>query len=151
MSDICVCPCHRPTKDLAMIHCFPCCIRCRKCDQMIQYDRYGVHERDCKPTPSASSSPAPEPLRCAGCDMPMGYGGVSTHGAKCPVIEPRGMTVEEACEILNRHRHELSKDPKDGFDRWYVNGDFVRGPDRYDCHSHFEAIAIAEKYQRESE
>lgn len=58
------------------------------------------------------------------------------------------MTLKQAIEILNREKHRE-------WDGWDLNGDpsipatFVRGGDRYDWLEQFEAIAIAEKYERE--
>lgn len=59
------------------------------------------------------------------------------------------MTLERACEVLTRHRH-------DGF-RWFAAGDKAHGEKRrrgdigYMTHlASFEAIAVAEKYERGS-
>lgn len=54
------------------------------------------------------------------------------------------MTLAEAVAILNERRHG-------GHSNWYVaDPSFVRGEDQYECFSGFEAIAIAEKYARET-
>lgn len=50
------------------------------------------------------------------------------------------MTIEDAVRILNEKRHH-------GHSKWYVSGEFVCGDDQYEFFTHFEAIAIAEKYQ----
>lgn len=52
------------------------------------------------------------------------------------------MTAEQAVEILNRHEHH-------GHAKWYARGEFVSGPDQYENFNHFEAIAIAEKLDRD--
>lgn len=64
------------------------------------------------------------------------------------VVKPE-MTVDRATEVLNGKQHR-SADGKSERDQWRVNGEFVYGPDRYDSFDHFEAIAIAEKYEREA-
>jgi hypothetical protein len=52
------------------------------------------------------------------------------------------MTLDEAVKVLNGRRH-------DGYDRWRANEDgFVEGHDPYHVLSPFEAVAVAEKYQR---
>lgn len=56
------------------------------------------------------------------------------------------MTLEEAAQVLNQFRH-------DDRDDWYVRGDLVEQEhgDDYVHFTEFEAVAIAEKYLRESE
>jgi hypothetical protein len=58
------------------------------------------------------------------------------------------MTIERAVEILNERKHHEHSE-------WYARGpegqpgDIVSGPDQYENFEAFEAIAIAEKYERE--
>jgi hypothetical protein len=58
------------------------------------------------------------------------------------------MTIDDAIKILNEHRHRYADGSESG---WYRRDPFIEGPDRYDALSFFEAIAIAEKYQREAD
>lgn len=61
------------------------------------------------------------------------------------------MTLAEAVAILNENLHGMEGRPNIGpGPHWYVGGDWIYGPDHYDSFSAFEAIAVAEKYQRES-
>lgn len=64
--------------------------------------------------------------------------------------------IERAVEILNEQKHEMpgNWEPNSfigGIPQpyWYLRGPFVSGQDQYENFSHFEAIAIAEKYERE--
>lgn len=52
------------------------------------------------------------------------------------------MTLERAVEILNGRRHR-------GYDQWYARLGHAAGRDAYDNLRRFEAIAVAEKYERE--
>lgn len=57
----------------------------------------------------------------------------------------KDMSIEEAVAVLNERRHN-------GFAKWlHVADDVVRGEGQYEYLSQFEAIAVAEKYQREAE
>lgn len=59
------------------------------------------------------------------------------------------MTIDGAIEILNQNFHRNPNGEKNP-EFWYINGaDLVRGQDQYDFLEPFEAIAIAEKYQRD--
>jgi len=57
------------------------------------------------------------------------------------------VTVDEAVKVLNNHKHDDNS-------KWYLDGKpgapvhYVRGEGQYEAFSEFEAIAIAEKYQR---
>lgn len=81
----------------------------------------------------------------------MGYGGISTHEAGCPAIEPQAMTLDRAIETLNQNCHRIEGA---GLNfpgpYWHLLNGLVCGPDQYDFLQPFEAIAIAEKYERES-
>jgi hypothetical protein len=56
-------------------------------------------------------------------------------------IKPEPMTLERAAKILNKHRHNQIR-------CWHTVGNSVM--DGYQVFTDFEAIAIAEKYERES-
>ena len=66
----------------------------------------------------------------------------------CPGVKGESVTLAEAATVLNEHKHR-------GHSRWHVYGNTPRGTylvgeDRFDCLEPFEALAIAEKYLRES-
>lgn len=64
------------------------------------------------------------------------------------------MTLERAVEILNERRHEAEGWKPNVFvngkpnEPWHVWAGLACGPDRYQSFSEFEAIAVAEKYER---
>mgnify|MGYP001607003316 CR=1 FL=1 len=53
------------------------------------------------------------------------------------------MTIEEAITVLNEQKHRNSE--------WYLRGEWVQGDDYYCVLEPFEAVAVAEKYQRDSQ
>lgn len=94
-----------------------------------------------------------EVAMCRHCGVEIGFVGRSYHQHDCPTlgrrrchvvaVSPTKMTTNRAAEVLNARRH-------DDCTNWYTKADFVLSDSPgLQVFTSFEAIAIAEKYERE--